>query len=688
MLLRLAYTHDDKQFRTMLGSICAAYWPHDEFCKHSKQLPSWGGNGTSPNATPGQKSVHEKEADSSAPPDATERLKRIHEKEKEITTLISNEAGLYMVYGADGEASGPAVGMPFVERFHLFFLQRQWEYPYHDPQKDYENLFRLLEPTPEEASKIEKASRSYVNYSRNIGDYHHFINVIAATARFIEFFKNPANVFEAVTGRASSEESDGVNTSFDHLSLTLGYPAEPTKRVFKLLLAAFYHDMGKTIDYHRHGMEGANIITNHTSLAVLRLRTIAERYSVNADWDFERDDLLFVALLVYYHDQFGMLGTGEAGYLRMSELVNRMWRHSLNESELEERSRIGRHLLFDLWVLNLADIMVSLDGIKNKPQYSLTEDIISGKDAKYFAATLPHVRLDDREVAFNRIKSFIHEDKFKHLRHDFHVALTLLDTQNKSHHSEDLIRLEQHALDYAKRHVAERIRRLLRALLVDHRSEYLKHIDEAADIKQTFVNITGRDEKHWNAEPARELLDEIAKFSESNWNSIISRCIYAASDYVEFTKRFSWIGQMDYAYGFFSKIAQRALLLVNLELLVLKHETQSPQADTNAKYVNWFSSGWVYRSHRLESTASTEGDDKYSAPRNAEFFADNYTSTLVQIIEHLLFREKEVDRIRNLEFWIANERLTDEKIDRIIALEGPFRTRQSVQLALESIFIW
>ena len=669
MLLRLAYTHDDTQFRMILKSICTAYWPEEEFCRRWKEVGDWG---------------QEDEL-----PGATTRLRTIRAKEKEIATQMSQETGLYAIYGADGQLSDSRFCLPFAERFHLFFLQRQWEYPYHDPQNEYRNLFRLQEPPLHEVRKIERNTQSYVNYSKNVGDYHHFVNVVAATARFIEFFKNPANVFEAVTGKVSGDDAGNIERDFDHLSLTLGYPDVPSKRVFKLLLAAFYHDMGKTIDYHRHGMEGANIITNHTSFAVQSLREISENYAEHNNWRFERDDLLFIALLVYYHDQFGTLGTGEAGYLRMSEVVNRVWRYSLsadfNERELEERSQIGRQLLFDLWVLNLADILVSLDGIKNTPQYSVANDAgIAG-----CGANRSDVRLDDKDNAFKRIRAFVRQNKFQHLRHDFHVALTLLDTQNKSHHPEDLIRLEQHALDYAKRHVAERIRRLLKALLVDHRNEYLRYLkEEAVDIKQAFVKITGRDQADWSYEPAKALLEEIATFSEANWNSIISRSIYAASDYVEFTKRFSWIGQMDYAFGFFSKIAQRAILLVNLELIAYQYQTAQPAEKDAAAVNNWFTTGWVYHSHRLESTKCADAGDQPDMRRNAEFFADNYTSTLVQIIEHLLFREKEVERIRNLEFWIANERLTDEKVDRIIALEGPFRTRQSVQLALESIFIW
>ena len=70
------------------------------------------------------------------------------------------------------------------------------------------------------------------------------------------------------------------------------------------------------------------------------------------------------------------------------------------------------------------------------------------------------------------------------------------------------------------------------------------------------------------------------------------------------------------------------------------------------------------------------------------FEDDNFTSTVTQIISHILFRERSIDTLRNLEFKDVEERLTDEKIDAIISLEGPSRTKRTIDLILQTVFYW
>jgi hypothetical protein len=92
--------------------------------------------------------------------------------------------------------------------------------------------------------------------------------------------------------------------------------------------------------------------------------------------------------------------------------------------------------------------------------------------------------------------------------------------------------------------------------------------------------------------------------------------------------------------------------------------------------------GWFYRND------SEELGEEYLSAINAKNFSENFSSILIQIIHHLVFREKEFDRLINFEFRDAAERLTNEKIDRIISVEGPHRAKRATQFALEGIYFF
>lgn len=597
MLYHLPFVTDDESFKEMVCSINNAYYPEEDYKKMVKDLPGWEDL-----------------------PDADIRLKEINDSLQKIINNLCNRNeyshGLYEVYDAKGEKLNNRFPLPYLERFHRFFLDRKWTYPYLHPRREGQNIFRLHPPSQHEiecSSGMESAS---INYSKNCGDHSHFRNVVNAAARLIYYFSDKNNI-NNIFNKEGKEYSFSKNSDFDTLSEQLAYKDRPNNRSFKLMLAAFYHDLGKTVDYHRHGMEGATILGNNVMDAVFDLRHIVKAYGENS---FDRDDLLFISLLIFYHDQFGTLGTGEAGYLRLVDLIHRIRSFSV-KANLKDQKIQGRRSLFDLWVLNIADIMVSLDGKKFEKQMKY-ESFTGSQEA---------------------IKWFLSQEKSQALQHDLRVAVKLFDEHNINHHEDDLTALELSAMDYAKRHVVERIKRLLRCLLVD-RGEELQYLFGYSS------------EAYW-------IIKKIGEFPDSKWNSTISRCIYSEGDYTEFAKRFSWIGQLDYAFVFFNKIVERALFLVS----------EGPN------YTNWIIDN---------SKCHKEYDKEFLARTNAEFFLDNYTSTVMQILEHLLFREKEIDRMRNMEFWVAGQRLTNEKIDRIITIEGPYRTRRSVQLALESIFIW
>ncbi len=601
MLYNLPFITDDDAFKEMVSSINTAYYPDEDYKKMAGQLPGWEDL-----------------------PDADIRLKEINDSLKKIIGNLCNHSdhsqGLYEVYDTKGNKLKNRLPLPYLGRFHRFFLDRKWTYPYLHPRREGENIFRLHPPDPLEIERSSGMDSASINYSKNCGDHIHFRNVVNAAARLIYYFSDKNNI-ASVIKKPGKEYLSDTNSDFNSLSEQLSYKDGPNNRTFKLMLAAFYHDLGKTVDYHRHGMEGATILANNVMEAVFDLQHIVKAYGEKS---FDRDDLLFISLLIFYHDQFGTLGTGEAGYLRLVDLIHRIRSFSV-KTNLDDQKIQGRRSLFDLWVLNLADIMVSLDNRK-------------------FERQMEYESFSESQKAINR---FLCQEKSRALQHDLRVALKLSDQHNIKHHEDDLTTLESSAMDYARRHVVERIKRLLRCLLVDRGEELQYLFGYSSDIYKIIEKIRG--------------------FPDSKWNSTISRSIYSEGDYTEFAKRFSWIGQLDYAFVFFNKIVERALFLVS----------EGPN------YTNW-----IIDNPKCDREYVKEYDDEFLARINAEFFLDNYTSTVMQILEHLLFREKEIDRMRNMEFWVAGQRLTNEKIDRIITIEGPFRTRRSVQLALESIFIW
>jgi len=132
---------------------------------------------------------------------------------------------------------------------------------------------------------------------------------------------------------------------------------------------------------------------------------------------------------------------------------------------------------------------------------------------------------------------------------------------------------------------------------------------------------------------------------------------------------------MDYALGFFEKIAQRALVLINKEI------TQ-----------NGTRTGWIRDPGSSLNSGSDEisGSDemRYRHKVQAQFIADNYAASVVQILSYLVFREESIDSLRNIEFSDTKARLTDEKIDKIIGIEGPFRARRATQLVLQTVYIY
>ena len=461
------------------------------------------------------------------------------------------------------------------------------------------------------------------NASKNDGNYNHFVNVFSALARLVMYFANQHNLCHLFEVREKE---------FSHLV----FDETPSLRTFLLILAGFYHDIGKSVTDPRHAMEGAILLAYHTTSSRYDLHRIAKSH--RPDHRFEREDLMYVAGLVLYHDHFGTLATGEDGYMALVNVIDRFKRYSLKHDQDKERQlEWTRRYLFDLWLLNVADIMVSMERKWQEQEEWL-----------------------DEEKSKQWIGNFLTGEKGGCLVHDLKVTFHLLEgVQVKSHntvhvkrHTDDLTRLFAAALDCAKRHAIERLQRLASNALIAP----LAKIE--ADYRKKATPLSPQEEMH------QAIVKRLSKLRDCDWQSIIIRNLQAVGDRSEFIDRLSWIGRMDYSLGFFQKLASVSLKKLAEEL---EGKTRT---------------GWVRTDH------DGIDDPDYYHQAQAEFFADNFVASVVSILSYVLFREPSIDRLRNIEFSDASARLTDNKIEQLLALEGPFRTRRAVEAIMQTIYFY
>ncbi|MDJ0692344.1 MAG: HD domain-containing protein [Xenococcaceae cyanobacterium MO_188.B32] len=682
--------------------------------------------------------------------DPESRVKQTNEKIDDIVDLVCQEKELTY---------------PFLEHFHKLFLERQWTIPYKDPgAPDSSHHLVRLEPDKESESYY---STEY-NYSKNYGDYNHFVNVVAALARLIIYFSHQENIQKIVDKIFEQPESPPKNEQTKEFYQNLGdiliYDKEPSFRTFKLMLAGFYHDIGKSIQYARHAMEGAIILDSHTTYSRYRLNVISQKtYKQN----FERNDLFFIADLVLYHDQYGTLSTGEDGYLQLVDIIDRVYRHtSKNSDKLEERLKESSKYIFDLWLLNIADIMVSLEK-KRKLQKEWNK----------------------HDSAITKIEEFFdgkYRDQANNLIHDLEITLQLLHECCYRVHVDDLSEIKSEAHKISRNHATERLQRLITTTLEKAARDWkekiekeLKHLllqrfapklwdkinreniqlseeeqlseedkkvkiaidklfelldkdlwgienkilksvqssqeisspaaEEAIKIIQETIQKSDNDAINKLTEEVddnktnrmdlqkdikqkdiktrleieilrsikalrmNKIIEDIQNLQSETWKSIIVGQIKSIGNREEFFQRFSWVKKSDYALGFFQELAQEALEYTKKEV-----EEQKTAYRT----------GWLSISEAKHGFDNSKPEFDYFNKAQAQFIADNYAMTVIQILNHLLFRESSINSPRNVEFSDAKKRLTKDKKKQILSLEGPCRSMNSIDLILKTIYIY
>lgn len=583
---------NEKAFKKCIESIIDAYYPEEEF---GEELKYWRPSSHDPEEL--QDSIDNK-----------------------LDAVIENivEKKFYKY------ESGQRVKkfhLPFLRGYYELFLERKWPIIKRE-QGVYDNLHvlhRKVKANPEELK----------NYSKYSGTFYHFVNVDMALARLINYFSStdekskPKNIKKEVLKKF---KLDKYNDSISYTNGDDSADEDQKIRIVMLMLSAFYHDIGKSITNARHGMEGAIIFSESTGKSWADFKDILKNYK--EDYEFTQEDLLYLADLVLYHDLFGTLSTGESGYLRLIEVVDRIKKYSIKKED--EAELWGQRFLFDLWLLNTADILVSI-----KDKYKNQKEI-----------------WEDKEKAYAKIDEFFKSKQAKTLLFDLEIALRLLDIYNDEENLYNLPELRKKALFYSKEYAIERIRRLI----------YI-NLDKT-------INPESDEEKVLKVE---DLEEPLKNYIEDDYRlfSTINNSIGSVGNLNEFSDRFSYIAFMDYSLGFFQKITEYILKQISDEIIYQQKITK-----------------WISTESESEWRNITRKDKEDYWKIQARYFVDNYTAIVIHIISLLIFKDEKLAKIRNLEFKDAADRLKEKKIEAILALNGPYKERYTTNLILQTIFYW
>jgi hypothetical protein len=322
--------------------------------------------------------------------------------------------------------------------------------------------------------------------SDNFIHYNHFSNVVAAMAHIIAYAEAHPEVF-------IPESENCVEKTFQ------------TKRKLDNMLTAFYHDVGKTIIFHRHAMEGKSLLAEPKASVRYRFEAIFAEYP---DCELSPETLPLYGEYIGSHDMFGTIGTGENGILSMSGVISRL--KSLFDGDLRKL----KTAVFDLWLLNLADIIVSIG------------DFIPGY-SKFAAQPWQDTNPGNMD---NYIEQFIDSYKGVYLLEDLHFALQIAGADDPYTAAKTL----------AEKNASQRFRRLARQTL-----------GEAVKGSKIFT---------------QSLKDEVIKLLDSGAAIASVKEILRGEFGEEYSKRFGTMLQFDYALGFFLKLSAQAVALLEREL--------------------------------------------------------------------------------------------------------------------------
>ena len=320
-----------------------------------------------------------------------------------------------------------------------------------------------------------------VETGQNAGNYHHFVNVTAATAHFIHHYIG--------TGEMKADEK---------------------RRLLTLMFAAFYHDVGKTICDRRHAVEGKAFFAEPKASTQFRFTQIFASHGL----PLKPENLHKIAIFIGVHDLCGTMATGENSTLSIGPLLKELAALYDGCAPQEKEQRIIR-ALFDLWLLNRADIMTSMPPA---PKWAFQDGVICSVPGES-----------------PQLAQFLESDKEKTLRMDFDLAVETARELCAGRDADAFLAARTEAL------AAERVLRLARQGLGDV---------IPADSAQLSPAL---------ATALRARLDSPRLTVQVN-------DIFSAELGEGWQKSIATMGQLDYALGFFQKLGRRILFRINAEL--------------------------------------------------------------------------------------------------------------------------
>jgi hypothetical protein len=165
------------------------------------------------------------------------------------------------------------------------------------------------------------------------------------------------------------------------------------ERVSDLTAAAFFHDLGKTRQDHRHAVTGALMIENASGADYRNFRYMSIK-------NYE-EKLPLLAAIVEFHDVYGMSSTGEAGIVSIGRAVEKLRAVTHSDAELEEA-------IMNLWLLSIADILCSRSNKYKLQQWTKTstgelDDDIDSLLNSFKGRKLRADLVYSKEIAFNRL---------------------------------------------------------------------------------------------------------------------------------------------------------------------------------------------------------------------------------------------------------------------------------------------
>ena len=455
----------------------------------------------------------------------------------------------------------------------------------------------LFVTTPEQDYQTDKCCENW-------WVYNHIGNVVAAMTHILHYVENH---MDEILPR---EETD-ADCFFS------------PQRKLDNLHVAYYHDIGKCIIPRRHAIEGKALFAEPKASVRYRFEQIFKAYE--SDGIKLRDETVqYYAEIIGAHDIFGTISTGENGLLSLSGIISRL------VTLYDNKPQAVKNAVFDLWLLNVADIIVSISNVNGRA--------VEKSLPLHWCDHLPGTLDGDIDWFFSFISG-------RYLKEDLAFALKIADIAVKGE-----VNVYEYAKCLSEKGAANRLGRLARQTLGGV-LEDPKNTDLILNYPELKTAIIARLESECVLGDIHRILGN--KFGD------------------RYSKLFGTMLQFDYALGFFQTLAKHALKWINEEL-------------TDGQ----FHTGWLFhrKKPKPDGTDYSKAGD-FMNRYNAECIVNNYLTVLAGIFGEISRLTVDIEKW-NIEFEDAGKRLNESKVERLLFLDGTYRADSTRSLLMREIMLY